>query len=73
MLVLTRKAGEKILIGEDIVVTVLEVLGQRVRIGIEAPAEVTILREELQGVLPGPRGRKATVRFDAWVEAEQGV
>ena len=47
MLVLTRKAGERIVIADNIVVEVLEVQGNRVRIGIQAPLGVTILREEL--------------------------
>jgi carbon storage regulator len=47
MLVLTRKAGERIVIADNIVVEVLEVQGNRVRIGIQAPQGVTILREEL--------------------------
>jgi carbon storage regulator len=49
MLVLTRKAGEKLVIGESITVTVLEVIGNRVRLGLEAPADVPILRSELAG------------------------
>ena len=47
MLVLTRKAGERIVIADSIVVEVLEVQGNRVRIGIQAPSGVTILRQEL--------------------------
>jgi carbon storage regulator len=47
MLVLTRKAGERIMIDNSIVVEVLEVQGNRVRIGIQAPQGVTILRQEL--------------------------
>ena len=47
MLVLTRKPGEKVIIGGCIVVTVVEVTGNRVRIGIDAPDHVPILREEL--------------------------
>jgi carbon storage regulator len=47
MLVLTRKAGERIVIDDNIVVEVLEVQGNRVRIGIQAPQGVTILRQEL--------------------------
>jgi carbon storage regulator len=50
MLVLTRKAGERIVIDDSIVVEVLEVQGNRIRIGIQAPQGVTILRQEL---LPG--------------------
>ena len=47
MLVLTRKLGEKILIGDDIVVTVLDVRGDSVRIGIDAPRGVKIQRDEV--------------------------
>ncbi len=47
MLVLSRKIGEKIKIGNDIVVNVLQVEGTTIRIGIEAPKAVTILRMEV--------------------------
>ncbi len=47
MLVLSRKEGERILIGDSVVVTVVRVSGDRVRIGIEAPRHVTVMREEL--------------------------
>lgn len=47
MLVLTRKIGEKLLIGEDIVVTVLDVRGDNIRLGIDAPRGVTIQRSEV--------------------------
>ena len=47
MLVLSRKPGEKVVIGEDVILTVLEVIGNRVRVGIEAPDHVRILRGEL--------------------------
>jgi carbon storage regulator len=48
MLVLTRKAGESILIGDNIKVRVLEARGSQVRIGIEAPDDVKIFREEIR-------------------------
>ena len=47
MLVLTRKIGEQIRIGDAITVRVLEVRGSQVRLGVEAPAEVRIYREEI--------------------------
>jgi carbon storage regulator len=47
MLVLTRKPGEKIVIGTDITLTVTAVRGNQVRIGIQAPAHVSILRGEI--------------------------
>jgi carbon storage regulator len=48
MLVLSRKVGERVVIGEGIVVVVKRVAGQRVTFGIEAPADVRILRGELE-------------------------
>ncbi len=53
MLVLTRKPGQRLMIGDNIVVTVLSVHGGQVRIGIEAPRSVSIRREELD-VIPVP-------------------
>ena len=47
MLVLTRKPNESIIVNDNIVVTVLEVIGQKVRLGIKAPASVSIWRKEL--------------------------
>lgn len=47
MLVLTRKVGEKILVGDNIVITVVRVMPNAVRIGIQAPHGVNIVREEL--------------------------
>jgi carbon storage regulator len=47
MLVLSRKPGEQIVIGDKIRVTIVEVRGNRVRIGIEAPDDVAIFRAEL--------------------------
>ena len=47
MLILTRKLGESITIGDEIKVTVLGVFGRQVRIGIEAPAKVVVHREEV--------------------------
>ena len=47
MLVLTRKPGERILIGDDIVVTFLESRGDSIRIGIDAPSGVKIQRDEI--------------------------
>jgi carbon storage regulator len=47
MLILTRKPGEVIRIGNDITVTVLSVQGQQVRLGIDAPKDVSVDREEI--------------------------
>ena len=47
MLILTRKSGESLMIGEDISVTVLGVKGNQVRIGINAPKDISVHREEV--------------------------
>jgi carbon storage regulator len=47
MLVLTRHANQSIMIGQDVVVTVLEVRGDQVRLGIQAPRHVEVHREEV--------------------------
>lgn len=48
MLVLSRKSGESILINGDVKLTIVKVSGNRVRLGIEAPSDVTVVRTELQ-------------------------
>ena len=47
MLVLTRNRGEKIVVADNIIITIIEVRGDRVRIGIEAPRDVSVHREEI--------------------------
>ncbi len=47
MLVLSRKLGERIVIGENIVVTVVKIDRNQIRLGIEAPSEVSVYREEI--------------------------
>jgi carbon storage regulator len=57
MLVLSRKPGEKVVIGNGITVTVVAVIGNRVRIGIDAPNQVRILRAEIANWQDGAAGR----------------
>ena len=47
MLLITRRAGEKIMVGDDVVVHVMEIVGNTVRVGIEAPRSLPIYREEI--------------------------
>ncbi|WP_119344040.1 carbon storage regulator CsrA [Facilibium subflavum] len=47
MLILTRKTGETVMIGDDVTVTVLGVKGNQVRLGINAPKDVSVHREEI--------------------------
>lgn len=59
MLVLSRKVGEKLLIGSDVVITIVRIGDSHVRIGIEAPKSLNIVRDELQvtptGCSPAPK------------------
>lgn len=48
MLVLSRKVGERVWIGDQIAITVVKITGGGVRIGIEAPSEMPVVREELK-------------------------
>lgn len=47
MLILTRKVGEKLRIGDDIAITILNIRGNQVKIGVEAPANISVHREEI--------------------------
>jgi carbon storage regulator len=62
MLIVTRKPGEKVMVGDQVVITVIEVKGSNVRIGIDAPRAVPVYREEIyaamqQGGTEGKRPR----------------
>ena len=66
MLVLTRRINESIVINDDVSVLVVEVRGDRVRLGIEAPKDVTVHRKEVYDVIQesesvAPKKRKATM------------
>ncbi|MEX0701917.1 MAG: carbon storage regulator [Planctomycetales bacterium] len=61
MLVLSRKPGERVMIGDDVVVTVVRIGPNNVRLGIEAPRDLNIVREELcldPALLKAEAGRK---------------
>ena len=69
MLILTRRSGDKLRIGEDVTVAVLGINGRQVRIGIEAPQDVIVNREEIyqrilkeRGALNGTRRDKLSSR-----------
>ena len=65
MLIITRRASEKIMLGDDVVIQVMEIVGNSVRIGIDAPREVPVYREEIwEAVKQGARADpgRATVQ-----------
>lgn len=62
MLVLSRKPGERILIGDDVTLTVIEVRGARVRLGIDAPKHVRIHRMEVWQTIEEPEEAEHATR-----------
>ena len=72
MLVLSRKPGEKIIIGNGITLTVSEVKGNQVRVGIDAPDDVRILRAELACWQDEPAAEDVPVESALWC-GEQDV
>ncbi|MEE2833910.1 MAG: carbon storage regulator CsrA [Candidatus Latescibacterota bacterium] len=64
MLVLTRKAGESIVIGGQIRITVLEMQGRQIRLGIEAPSEIPVHRGEVYERIREENGKAATAGVD---------
>lgn len=70
MLVLSRKTGERILIGDQIAITVVKVAHGGVRIGVEAPTEMAVVREELAGKLE--RAEREAAKTAAESDATSG-
>ncbi|MBN98204.1 MAG: carbon storage regulator [Gemmatimonadetes bacterium] len=60
MLVLTRKSGESIVVGSDIRITVLEIQGRQIRLGIDAPVEISVHRGEVYGRISAENELAAT-------------
>jgi carbon storage regulator len=60
MLVLTRKIGESFVVGDDIKITIIDVIGgNKVRVGIDAPQEVPVYREEIYELIKAENARAA--------------
>jgi carbon storage regulator len=70
MLVLTRKGNQSIMIGDDIEVTVLAVMGEKVRIGIEAPRSVPVFRKEVYLEIQQDRDGTGASEEDGEVDGE---
>ena len=71
MLVLTRKSNQSIMIGDDIEVSVLSIMGEKVRIGIQAPRDILVFRKEVyleiqqeQGNAPSPARAEVDAALD---------
>ena len=64
MLILTRRVGERLMIGDDISVTVLAVKGNQVRVGVHAPSSVSVHREEIYARIQAERNEPGVVNGD---------
>ncbi|GAA4376986.1 carbon storage regulator CsrA [Nocardioides caricicola] len=73
MLVLSRRAGESVVLGEDITVTVLEVRGDVVRIGIDAPRSLKVHRAELLAQLEESNRQSASPSEDVVAELSKAL
>jgi carbon storage regulator len=81
MLVLTRKSNQSIMIGDEIEVSVLSVMGEKVRIGIQAPQKVPVFRKEIYleihreaaGVAPATDGHPAAHTADDIAEVDDSL
>ena len=75
MLILTRKPGESIYIGENIKITIVELKGHQIRVGIDAPTEMRILREEiyLQILEENKQAAQAAMDVDSGLESLSAV
>ncbi len=60
MLVLSRKPGESVTIGDEVRITVLSISGKQVRIGIEAPSDIAVHREEIYNKIANEQKTEAT-------------
>jgi carbon storage regulator len=73
MLIITRRPGEKVMIGDDVVVTVIEASGQAIRLGIEAPRSLPIYREEIWVAVKQENEAAATAPVDRMPRLKERV
>ena len=64
MLIITRRPGEKVMLGDDVVIEVIEVSGSSVRIGIDAPKSIPVYREELWRAVKDENEAAAKAKVD---------
>lgn len=73
MLVLTRKSNQSIMIGDDIEVSVLSVVGEKVRIGIQAPADVPVFRTEIYLEIQRQQGSEGESTEDVRSDVDEAI
>ncbi len=72
MLVLSRKLNESIIINDNIIVTIIEVRGDKVRLGIEAPRDISVHRQEIYEAIMNQANRNAALGSSSGSESGQG-
>jgi len=72
MLILSRKANEKIMIGDDISVTIMEIRGDQIRVGVEAPKNVKVYRQEVFNAIKD-ENRAAALGGDGKIQSKLPV
>ena len=70
MLILSRKRHESIIIGEDVFITVVEVRGDKVRLGIEAPKEVSVHRQEVYDAIQESKEQQRAAKEEQQLEQQ---
>lgn len=71
MLVLTRKSDEAIKLGDDITITVIEIKGNQVRLGIEAPSDIRVYRKELYEKIKTENIKASTISIDEFIKIKE--
>jgi len=71
LLVLTRKLGEKIQIGDDISIVIMELKGKQVKLGIEAPSNIKVHREEIYQKIQDENIRASNIEITDFSELEK--
>ena len=73
MLVLTRKSNQSIMIGDDIEVSVLSIMGEKVRIGIQAPRDIPVFRKEVYLEIQQERAAEAAAAGGVRAEVDEAL
>lgn len=73
MLILSRKINEKIMIGEDISLTIIEIRGDQVKVGVEAPKSVKVFRQEVYEAIQNENKAAAAALSNANLDGLSGI
>ncbi len=73
MLILSRKTNEKIMIGSDISLTIIEIRGDQVKVGVEAPKSVKVFRQEVYDAIQGENRAAALTASTGSLDSLSGI